>query len=196
MGPESRYMTVMIGVVNCFLCFYVLALGYYISKDLYESCTTISLSILVCVQLLVNLLLTVGAIKTIPFLLLPWLGVQAGNLGISVFCLAFTVFFGKIHLDLSTAEFNCIILGISVYTGATLICCMVVVKFRKDASKNPEQLQGDLENICAAAEAKDPPPAYSAMEGENVWKGTLVDPPPLYEEAMAMSDGTLYTSRI
>jgi len=196
MGPESKYLTVVVGVVNCFI-YLELAVGYFITARVYEnpeiSRTTISLGILVFVQLLVNFMLTVGAVKKIPTLLLPWLGVQSVNLGLSLFCLALIMFFGKIHLKLSVAEYTGTLMGLSIYTAVTLICCIVVVQFRKDVLRiNISQRRDDLEGP-SLVDVKLPPPAYSIIEEEKDWRETFEDPPPQYEEAVAMSVKTAFT---
>merc|ERR1711982_178022 len=114
----------------------ILGIGFVLLTD---SCSaqdisrlTFSIGLLLVIQILVNLLLIVGSLRRLPSLFLPWLGVQAGNLGLALVCLVGVLMFGQTHLSLSLYQYSLTLAMLGTYCCLALPACVVVVRTRAD----------------------------------------------------------------
>lgn len=185
-----RLGAIIIGLINFVL--YLFAFSWYIGTvgfsgdfDAQVSNMDISVLVLFCVQLMVNLLLIVGAVKKIPLHIFPWLCSNAVVIAIIMVMIFMLVFFGASKNELSYNEYVTSLSLLSLLAGTDMFCCIVVFQFRRNLileSRIQTEESGDrhqgFQPRCSA------PPAYEdASPGSKV---PLEEPPPEYEAALAM----------
>ena len=91
--------------------------------------------------------------------------------------------FGQVHLGLSYLDYGGCLALLSAYTGLTMACCVVVVRYR-------QELVGGGGGHCQG-EAEKPPPSYCQAEERKEFRDFAVDPPPQYEDAVAMNQPSI-----
>jgi len=188
-----RLGVIIIGIVNFAL--YLFAFSWYIGSvgftngfEVEITNTAISVFVLLCVQLLVNLLLIIGAIKRIPNQIFPWLCSNAVVIAIMMVIIFMLVFFGTSGNSLNYQEYVSILSILSLLAGTDMFCCIVVFQFRKNLMIEARMAAEESGNRTSLLSSSAPPPTYEdAAPGMPPYKVPLEDPPPGYEAAMAMS---------
>jgi len=191
-----RTGTIGIGVGNCvlYLCLFIWYLTSPQETGFRDniSLTNLDISIFVifCVQILVNTLLVVGAVKRIPSHTFPWLCANAVLVGVCMICIGITVFFGTNKLDLNYSEYVTSLTVLGLVTGVNLFCCIVVFQFRHNTVMERQmQLASQFEGpgCSGPPPSNPPPPSYDEVEQTTKPKAPpLEDGPPEYEAAVAM----------
>ena len=85
--------------------------------------------------------------------------------------------FGQVHLGLSYVEYGGCLALLSAYTGLTMACCVVVVRYRQEL----------VEGGVGQCQGEKPPPSYCQVEKGTDFTDFPVDPPPQYEDVVAMN---------
>jgi len=200
-----RSGTIGIGVLN--ILFYLGLFVWYLTSPQESgfrdeiSLTNLDISVFVIfsVQVLVNLLLLVGAIKRIPSHAFPWLCANAVLIGVCMVCIGITVFFGTNKLELNYSEYVSSLTILGLVTGLDLFCCIVVFQFRHNTILERQiQLAAHFETPLGtsgtAPPSNPPPPPYSELEKtgcqQKVQGLPLEEGPPEYEVAVAMLSDT------
>jgi len=187
-----RQAVILIGAVNFVL--YLLASMWYIGKvafieDLQPqiSNTDISVLILFCVQLLVNLMLIIGAVKRNTQHIVPWLCSNAVVIAIIMVIIFMLVFFGAARHHLGYHEYVSALSIFSLLAGTDMFCCIVVFQFRKNLIIEERIELGNTMGQLTSSQASHAPPAYEdASKDSPPYKVPKEDPPPEYEAAIAM----------
>lgn len=149
----------------------------------------ISIFAIFCVQLMVNLLLMVGAVRKVPHHTFPWLCSNAVVIGILMIFVVMLVFMGTGRYSLNYQEYVASLSILALLAGTNLFCCIVVFQFRQNllleariaAAVEAEGCQ--VFPSCPALATGGPPPSYEELRSIKV---PLEQGPPEYEAAVAM----------
>jgi len=189
-----RLGVIIIGILNFAL--YLLLFSWYISNiglssnftDSAVSNMDISVFVIFCVQMMVNLLLVVGAVKRIPHHTFPWLCSNAVIIAILMVMIFMLVFFGASRNSLSYQEYVSSLSILSLLAGTDMFCCIVIFQFRRNLIIEATlEREDSVTHGRPTAPSSSPPPAYEvAAPGHPPVKVPLEEPPPEYEAAMAM----------
>lgn len=190
-----RTGTVLIGAYNFTL--YLLAFLWYAATTGFQSGfgdseisnMDISIFLVFCIQLVVNLLLMVGAMKRAPHLTFPWLCSTAVVIGILMIFIVMLVFMGTGRYSLNYQEYVTSLAILSLLAGTNMFCSIVVFQFRQNllveariaAAGFSDSLQ--VYPSCPAPTTAAPPPSYEELSNLKV---PLEQGPPEYEAAVAM----------
>jgi len=194
-----RSGSIIIGIANCLL--YLGMLTWYLTSPNIDTggvrdglnITSLDISVfsIFSVQVLINLLLLVGSVKKIPSHLLPWLCANAVCLVIAMICIVITILFGTTKLSLNYEEYVASLTTLGIFTAVSLFCWIVVFTFRKNLVLETQislLVPPSSPAITPRCPASAPPPSYYETEGYKECKPPPEDPPPEYEEAVAMID--------
>jgi len=186
-----RTGVIIIGIAN--FAVYLLAFSWYIGTvgftgefEAQISNVDITVFVLFCVQLLVNLLLIIGAIKRIPHQIFPWLCSNVVVIGIIMVFIFMLVFLGASRHSLSYHQYVSVLSLLSLLAGLDMFCCIVVFQFRKNLLIEASAEADEQGNNGALLFSNAPPPDFREAISSPT-KLPLEDPPPAYEAAIAMS---------
>lgn len=153
----------------------------------------ISIFLIFCLQLMVNLLLIFGAMRRIPHHTFPWLCSNAVVIGLLMIFVVMLVFFGAGRHSLNYQEYVTCLAILSLLAGINMFCCIVVFQFRQNllqeariaALGRPDDCLwpgGGEPAACTAPVACAPPPSYEELASLKV---PLDQGPPDYDAAVA-----------
>jgi len=189
-----RSGSLVIGIGNCL--FYIACFLWYLTSNSFgapisESLTftnlDISVFVIFLVQLVVNLLLVVGAVRRLPSHIFPWICANAVFCGICMIGIVVTIFWGTTKLGLNHSDYVGVLTILGLITGINLFCVIVVFQFRHNTILEERiALATGLEVTLPCGSAPPlPPPSYDEV-ARNDLKLPLEDGPPEYEAAVAM----------
>lgn len=187
-----RTGSLIIGLGNClfYTCCFLWYLtsesyGQPISEELAFTNLDISVFVIVLLQLVVNLLLVVGALRRIPSHVFPWIAANAVFCGICMIMIVVTIFWGTTKLDFNHSEYVTALTILGLITGINLFCVIVVFQFRHNTLLEAQLvLEADYCPPCSTAPPL-PPPSYDEVAKSDL-KLPMEDGPPEYEAAVAM----------
>lgn len=187
-----RTGTIAIGLSN--ILFYVGCFLWYLTSPSLGDSTAdgliftnldISVFVIFLVQLVVNLLLIVGAVRRIPSHIFPWISANAVFCAICMIGIVITIFWGTTKLGLSQSEWVSVLTTLGLVTGINLFCVIVVFQFRHNTLLEERiSLEADFSAPCGTAPPL-PPPSYEEVARGDC-KLPLEDGPPEYDAAVAM----------
>jgi len=192
-----RTGTIFIALSNCFL--YIAFFLWYLTSDSFGDSLSdgftftnldISVFVIFLVQLVVNLLLLVGAVRKIPSHVFPWISANAVFCAICMISIVVTIFWGTTKLGLNHNEYITVLVILGLITGINLFCVIVVFQFRHN-SMVEERIARDSGSTSGpgggcSSEPPLPPPSYEEIERMDDCKLPIEDGPPEYEAAVAM----------
>merc|ERR1719458_1855672 len=174
--PDNRSGSLVIGIGNCL--FYIACFLWYLTSNSFgapisESLTftnlDISVFVIFLVQLVVNLLLIVGAVRRLPSHIFPWICANAVFCGICMIGIVVTIFWGTTKLGLNHSDYVSVLTILGLITGINLFCVIVVFQFRHNTLLEERiALETGVEVTLPCGSAPPlPPPSYDeGGEGE------------------------------
>jgi len=189
-----RSGSLVIGIGNClfyiacFLCYLTShSFGAPISESLTFTNLDISVFVIFLIQLVVNLLLIVGALRRLPSHIFPWICANAVFCGICMIGIVVTIFWGTTKLGLNHSDYVSVLSVLGLVTGINLFCVIVVFQFRHNTLLEERiALETGVEVTLPCGSAPPlPPPSYDEVARTDL-KLPLEDGPPEYEAAVAM----------